>query len=798
MIKDYVKTAWRNLGKRKLFSFINIVGLALGLAFAGIIGIYVYENLQVDRTQPANLYRVITAYNSKTESNRTSGVGRALIPAIRQEIPEAEYVVPVKPFRAASIKTKNEHFYDRTILAGEHFFQAFNFPLLKGNPVTVLKEPNAAVLTETAAKKYFGTADAVGKILYINDTLAFTVTGVAKDFSSSHINWNILLSFSTFEGKAFDMSQWFVWDMTCYVTLKKNVNVKDAESKIAALPMAKNGEEYRSFGHKVKQELEPVRNIYLFSPLPGLYMPKGNPKELYIFSGIGIALLLLACINFINLTTAYQSDRGKEVGVRKTMGASTGSLVGQFMAETLVIVLIASLLATGIIAVLLPFVERISEMKLSLSVLMQPVIIAGAIALIMITTLLAGMYPSSVLAKLQPTESMKGLKRMGKGNFRLRRILVVFQFVVSLILVMGTLVAMRQLRFMQEKDLGFNKEEIIVLDISKLPKKYLVDNYESIKNQLQEYPGIKSISGSMGMPGRFGWDGQTVIPEGFTQEQSLTMEVIPSDQDYTKTLGITLKAGRDFSKAFSTDATNGVLLNEEACRTIGWTPAEAIGKRISSSGSGLDSGSVIGVMADYHQHGLQMKINPIVIFNGNKYTYNFFAVKLQTKNVQEAVNNFEKFWKTKFPGYTLEWFALDDDLNRQYKSEANLASVVKLFALLTIFIAALGLLGITLFTVLQRTKEIGIRKVLGAKLLDIITLVGKEFLLLVIVALLIAVPLAWWAMNDWLQNFSYRTSINSWLFVITGAGALLLTFAIVGVITMRAALVNPVRSLRSE
>ncbi len=794
MIKSYFKIALRNLARKKMFSFINIFGLALGLSFAGLIAVYIYEGWRVDKFQPQNLYRVITSYKAKNIEDKLSTVGRALVPAIAAEVPEVEYVIPVRNCRF-TIKQNNEYFFDKIAYAGEDFLNAFSFPLLKGDAATALKQPYSVVLTEAMAKKYFGKTDVLGKTILLSDTIPCTITAVLRNLPPSHIEFDVLLSFSTWYAMKNNMNQWFTWDMMCYVKLKDHANVQQATRKISALSMTHNGKDYKSNGYDVKHELEPVRRIYLHSSLPGFNKASGSAKQLYIFAAIGISLLVLACINFINLTTAYQAERGKEVGVKKTMGASSWSLISQFLIETLVMVLIAGVLSAVLIVLMLPFVAEVAGQSLSLSLLSQPVMIITGILLIIIVTLFAGWYPSLLLSRLRPSESIRGVRFNRNSAFSLRRILVVFQFCISLILVIGTLIATHQLQFMRDKKLGFNKDQMVVINLHKTPFTGVIDNYESIKHQLTQISGIKSVTGAAALPGRSAWGGQLVWPEGFPQEKSLTMEVIPADHDYVKTLGIQIKAGRDFSKSFSTDAKYGVLINETACRLIGWKPEQAIGKKIQTPG--LDSGQVVGVMADYHQHGLQQKIGPVLVFI-YPYGYEYLAASVNSADIKKTVTGMETFWKNRFPGYPFEYFMLNDDFNTQYKAEVNLAKVISLFSLLTILVACLGLFGLTAFIVSQRTKEIGIRKVLGASVPHIVRIISKDFVLLVIIALLIASPFAWWIMNSWLQDFAYRISISAWIFVIAGLAALLIALVTVSWLAIKAALANPVKSLRTE
>ena len=796
MFRNYFKIAFRNLGRKKLFSFINIFGLSLGLAFFGLISLYIYDEWKVDRKQPGDLYRVITTYQSKnTGDDELSTVGRALVNAIAEEVPEVNNIIPVRS-AGFSVSYKKQYYYDKILYAGEHFLSAFNYPVLAGDMANALKDPYSVVLTENIARKYFSSTDVVGKTLNLNDTIPVTVTAVLKNSPASHIDFDMLLSFSTLLKRQYDMSQWFTWDLTCYVQLKDKAVPGVAEKKIAALSMLHNKEEYDGVGYNVSHKLEPVKEIYLHSKLGGINVPTGKIKQLYIFGCIGLALLVLACINFINLTTAYQAERTKEVGIRKTIGAKAGSLRMQFIIETFVMVFVAGFVAAGVMMLLLPYVSLIAEKELSPQLLLEPFVIASGILLLITTTALAGWYPSLLLSRLRPMQSFR-LSLPGKKtySFSLRKTLVVLQFCISIMLIAGTVIAARQINFMESRPLGFSKDQVVAIPLRKIPRQNFVENYESIRQQLMQIPGVTAVASAGALPGRTGWDGQVVVPEGFTEKNSLTMEVVIVDHNYVETLGIAMRSGRNFSTEFSTDATNGVLLNETACRMIGWTPEEAINKTINTSGR--NEGKVVGVMRDYHQHGLQQKIGPVLAFI-SPYAYSYTAIRTGSTNLSATTAAIESFWKKRFAGYPFEYFMLDDDFALQYKSERRLAKVTSLFSVLTILIASLGLFGLVAYATQQRIKEIGVRKVLGASVSNITMMLSKDFLKLVIIAAVIAIPAGWFVMSRWLEDFAYRINISWWMFVIAGVGAMLVALITVSFQAIKAALANPVKSLRTE
>jgi putative ABC transport system permease protein len=804
MLKNYLKVAFRSLVKNKVYTVTNITGLSLGLAACGLIALYIVDEWRVDRFHEKGdrIYRVVTNTIEKGQSTMASNtVGRPVAKAIKQDVPDVEAVVPVH-WANYPIKHNNRYFFDRELFAGEDFLTTFSFPLLEGDAKTALHEPYSLVLTKSAAQKYFGNTSVLGKTLMLNDTLPFKVTGVTADPQPSHINFQILLSMSTFYAlHGQDQSdQWFTWDEYCYVLISPKANLATAEAKIAALPMKYNGKEYRNNGMHVTHGLEPLSSIYLHSfgmPDPGGANNRtgGSAKQLYMFGAIGLFLLLLACINFVNLTTAHQGERAKEVGIRKAIGAAYVSLVKQFMGESLLLAYLAGTLALLLIALTLPLLNELTGKTIPTSILVHPITISTTIIFLLLTGCLAGWYPALMLARFRPVETMKGQTIMAKGAW-LRRSLVVFQFCISLVLIVSTMVVLRQLRFMQSQKLGFNKERVLTIELRKLPRIDFIKNYESIKQQVASIPSVQEVTGVSALPGRDGWNGQIIYPEGRPREQTLSLEVIPVDHDYVKTLGLTIKYGRDYSKRFTTDAGHAVLLNEAACKAIGWKPEEAIGKSIGTSG--LEKGQVVGVIQDFHQHGLQQKINPLLTFITPANTYRYLALRLGAGDIRTSVAQVEEFWRKRFPGYDFDYYFLDEDFNQQYQTEQRLSTLAVMFAGLAIFIACLGLFALTTFTAERRTKEIGIRKVMGASVLNIVSLLSKDFLKLVVIAIAIASPLAWYAMHQWLEDFAYKTDLSWGVFVLAGSLAVGIALLTVSFQSVKAALMNPVKSLRSE
>jgi putative ABC transport system permease protein len=757
MLRNYWKITVRKLFKNKVYTLTNVLGLTIGLAACGLIALYIFDEWRVDRFHEKGdrIYRVVTNTVTKGETERAANtVGRPLAQTIRQEVPEVESVVQVH-WANFPIKHKNRQYFDRELFVGADFLTTFTFPLLEGDPKTALREPYSMLLTESTARKYFGEGSVLGKTLIMSDSIPFKITGVLAEPQPSHISFQILISMSTYYALGNKAEgQWFTWDEFCYVLLPEKANPAVAEKKISGLSMKYNGPEYRNNGIEVSHSLEALPTIYLHSQgirdPGGANRTAGSAKQLQLLGAIGLFLLLLACINFVNLTTAHQGERAKEVGIRKAIGAAYAALIGQFLGESLLLAFLAGSLAVVVIIFTLPFLNELTGKTIPVTILSQPLTILIGVSFLLLTGLLAGWYPALLLARFRPIDTMKGQIVTTKGAW-LRRGLVVFQFCISLILIISTMVVIRQLRFMQSQNLGFDKERVLSIELRKLPRMDFINNYESLKQQVAALPNVKSVTGVSALPGRDGWNGQIVYPEGRPHEQTLSMEVIPVDHDYVKTLGLTIRNGRDYSKQFSTDAGHGVLLNESACKVIGWKPAEAVGKRIQSSG--LEDGRVVGIIADFHQHGLQQKIKPILTFITPAYTYRYLSLRLGTGDVRASVAEVERFWRKRFPGYDFDYYFLDEDFNRQYKSEQQLSTLFGIFAGLAILIACLGLFALTTFTAERRTKEIGIRKVLGASVTSIVSLLSRDFLKLVIISIGIASPIAWYVMDGWVAGF---------------------------------------------
>ena len=794
MFKNHLKIAYRTLRRRPGYTFINVFGLAVGLACCVLIGLFVRDELAYDRfhENADRVYRVAT--DSKVSGSPTThyaATGRQVGPTLREEYPEVESAARLTG-ETFKLRRGGQYVYERGFYAEPAFFDVFTFPLLHGDTRTALTEPYSLVLTERAAQKHFGRADVVGQALTVDDSLTFTVTGVMADVPEhSHLQFDFLASFSTHTERRSGGS----WDWTnfwwpTYVLLREDADAEAFEAKIAGLVTQRFGDEMADVGYEIRLVLEPLARIYLHSGREGALGPTGDVRYVYVFAAIALFILLIACINFVNLATARSVERAKEVGVRKVVGSSQGGLVRQFLSEAVLLTSVALVLAVVIVVLALPLLNSISGKDLTLAVLAEPPVILGGVLLALIVGVLAGLYPAATFARFRPAEVLKGGFGTGRRGVRLRQGLVVVQFALSILLIVGTLVVYRQLDFMQAQRLGFDKEQVLVLN---LPSREAAENVETVKGAFTEQAGIGQATAASNMPGspQGIW---TMHPEGFPEGESRAMDVIFTDFNYVETMGLEVVAGRDLSTAFGTDSA-ATLINETGLERIGWMSEEALGKTIAF-GNGQEL-TVVGVVRDYHHTAPKNPVEPILLTPVWPY-YQNVALRLQTSDVRGALAQAEGTWRQLFPDYAFDYFFLDARYNEQYRAERRLGTLFGLFAGLAILIACLGLFGLAAYVTAQRTKEIGVRKVLGASVTSIVALLSKDFLGLVAVAFVIAVPVAWWAMRRWLEGFASRVDLGLGVFLLAGALALVIALATVSYHALRAATADPVKSLRYE
>ena len=807
MLFNYFKIALRTLARHKGFASINIIGLALGLTSGILIMIFVLDELSFD-TFHTKADRIMRAGTDMTDVNtgavngtiETNGwpIGKLM----EQNFPEVEKVVYISN-SSMQVNHDNKRFDERLFYVGDAFFNMFDFPLLKGDVNTALTKPYSIVLTESAEKKYFGDGDALGKTMTLNDSLLFLVTGVMRDVPrQSHMQFSMLISFSTYETRNSGFSYddgWGNLNVRNYVLLKEGVDTEALKAKVANLYMDHVKDEMKQWGMYMYVRMESLSDVYLKTKRGNGMGPLGSLDRLYIVSGIALFVILLACINFVNLATARSTHRAKEVGLRKVVGSSRASLIQQFLGESFVLTVISLIVAIALLGIVLPLFNLVLNKDYSLSWLTHPSVLIGMAALVGIITLLAGYYPAVVISSLRPSEVLKGKLTTSQRGIRLRKFLVVFQFSISTGLIICTFTILSQLDYMLNRNLGFNSHQVLVIDADKVSDRggMGLNATSPFKHALQQLTSVEGVTFTNAVPGKPGWMGQWAHAADRPDDGSIGMEYMAIDEDYLKTLGLTLVAGRNFELNRPSEIEEGLIINETAVDKLGWgTPEDAIGRKIDSP-SKHPAGTVIGVVKDYHEEGLQELIYPMAMdYNPSRSRY--YAIKFKPTGTTDLLKEMETLWKKHYDGFDFKYFFLDENFAKQYRSEERLANLFTAFSAITVVIAMMGLVGLISFMVNTRTKEIGIRKVLGASVASITQLLSKDFLRLVFIAIVIATPLAWYLMKGWLDKFAYRTDTNLWMYAAAGFITLGIALFTVSFQSIKAALTNPTNSLRSE
>ncbi len=797
MIKNYIKIAWRNLRRNKSYAFINIFGLSLGIACSIVIFTLVSYHLSFDtfHKNKDRVYRIVTEWHDE-EVGHSRAIPTPVGKAFRTEYTFAEKAARAVDYGDALIavpggaETKKFKEESGILYAEPEFFDIFDFPLAKGNKQNFLSDPNSAAITEKLAKKYFGNEDAIGKTIRVNNKTNFLIKGILKDLPpNTDRRQEIFLSYSNLR----DQNKWLANDSgwggvysgaQCFVLLKKNAAMAQVDNAFKQI-VKKN---YTGRDVNVWQfKLQPLADIH-FNPDFDGYADK---KYLWAIFFIGVFLIITACVNFINLATAQALNRSKEVGIRKVLGSLPSQLFWQFIAETALITFFALLLACGFAALTLPFVNSLFKTEMSLHLFSNPALLLFLCATGIIVTFLSGSYPGLVLARFQPVLALKSkLSQKHIGGFSLRRILVVAQFAISQMLIIGTIVIASQMHYSKSSDLGFNKEAIIMLP---LPTGDLVKS-NTFKTRLSGVAGAEKSSLCFAAPASGSNNTTGLRFDNRTEDEHWSINLKAADEQYLNTFGIKLVAGRNFYKS---DTTREFVVNETFVKKLNLkTPDEVIGKRLSING-GSTTAPIVGVVKDFYNYSFHSEVSAICIMPDHR-NYDYCAVKINLKNLKPALASFEKIWNETYPDYLYNYQFLDERIAEFYEMDSIMLKLIEAFAGIAILIGSLGLYGLVSFMAVRKTKEIGVRKVLGANIQNILWLFGKEFSRLLLIAFVIAAPVAWWAMNAYLQDYKNRISLHPGIFVL----AILITFIIaaisVGYRSIKAAVANPVKSLRTE
>jgi len=807
MIKNYIKISLRYINRQKIYSFINLSGLAIGMACCILILWYIQDEFVYDKypERSDQIYRLVIDFITADGGEiNTAKTPPPWAPAITADYPEVESCIRFKTPLVSwmiSYDELDKRFHESGFyFADPGVFDLFSYDLLKGNPANALTQPNTVVITERMARKYFGDEDPMGKVLRADNTYDFTITGIMKDVpKNSHIKFDFLASFETLlvqpiyggvDYATFRFTGLFP-DVYTYILLKEGYSPGDFEEKMNGFFDTYLAEPIEQANLILKPHLQPLTSIHLHSDRDAELQANSNINYIYIFSAIAIFILLLACINYMNLATARSAMRTKEIGMRKVVGARKSQLIYQFISESLFMAFLSMVLAILIVNLLLPLFNNLSGKELQ-PTFFDPLILLSLVSLIIIVGLLSGSYPAFLLSRVKSSEIIKDSLNIGSTTSVLRKVLVLLQFSISIVFIICTGIVNKQMKFVLNKELGFKKEQVVVIPIGDPAARQI---YLSCKEQLLSSPQIIAVSASLNVPGGLA-DIAQIHPEGFPLGENLVIEHLMVDHDFIDALGVDLLLGRNFSLSFPTDTFEAFILNETAVNQLGWQE-NPVGKEINMGN--FKNGRVIGVVKDFHIKSLHQKIEPLLIhIDFNPDVLHYFLIRTYPDNIEKTLDLLEEKWKLIYSNDPFIYSFLDDDFDNLYKTEKQRSKVLAAFSILAIFIACLGLLGLASFTAEQRTKEIGIRKAMGSSSYKIVVLLSTEFIKWILIANLIAWPVAWIAMNNWLENFAYRTALSWWIFFAAAALALVVAILTVSYQSVKAANANPVNSLRYE
>jgi putative ABC transport system permease protein len=809
MLKNYLKTALRNLWKNKGFSAINIFGLSVGLATCMLILFFVADekgydqyNLKKDR-----IFRVDGDIQFGGNHFILAVCQAPMGPALKKDFPAIRQYVRFRNYGGFLVRKANSNVQEnKVIYVDSTLFDVFTLPMISGNPRTALVDPNSVVITEKIAEKYFNSTDVVGKSLVYNDTGLLKVTGVIRNIPrQSHFDFDFFVSMNGSLSPS-EVDNWVSNNLNTYIVLDPHADAGLLASQLDGFaernmgPQVKsalniNMDEFKKSGNYVHYTLTPLTDIHLHSNKTAELGPNGNIEYVYIFSLVAVLVLLIACVNFMNLSTARSASRSKEVGVRKVLGSMRSSLVLQFLIESLLVSLAGLIIAIGIAWLLLPFFNQLSGKEMyMLELFSKPWLLPSLLVLMLVVGIIAGSYPAFFLSAFQPVDVLKGRLARGFKAGWFRSSLVVFQFFISIILIISTVIIYNQLNYIRNKDVGFNREQVLIIQNT-----YSLNGQAKVlKEELRKLSGVQGVTMTGYLPTSDWRSDSPIWPDAnLDQKRAVSLQMWNIDVDYIPTLGMQLAAGRNFSKDMPTDST-GVIINEAAAKLLGFR--DPVNKTVYSL-EDIKSGKtkqfrILGVVKDFNFNSLRQQVTPLAMFlqeqNGR------IAVRIKSPDIGSLLSQIENKWKLMAPSQPFSYSFMNDDFNKLYQSEQKIGQIFISFAVFAILIACLGLLGLVAYAAEQRTKEIGIRKVLGASIFGIIGMLSKDFLKLIMVACVIAFPLAGYAMHRWLQDFAYRIGISVWVFVIAGLAAMSIAFLTVGFQAMKAALANPVKSLRTE
>jgi len=787
LFKNYLKVSVRNIFRHKGHSFINITGLAVGMAACLILFLWVQDELSYDcyHAKADRIYRVVSQYEVEGVVRRSALTQAPLLPALMNEFPGVKKGVRFGK-NGFLVRYKDKLFHEIIFFADPEIFNVFSFPLVRGNPETALKEPHSILISEEMRIKYFGDDNPVGKTLTIDENRDYKITGVFKNIPrNSHFRFNFLGSFLDYAGRHSD--KWGILNYYTYILISKNYPVHKLDEKMPGFIEKYRGKESR-YKYKSLYTFQPLTRIHLHSDLANEIEPNSDIKNIYVTSLIALFILLIACSNYINLSTAMHFKRTKEVGLRKVFGATRVQLMKQFLSDSFLFSFISVPLAIGLVGLFLPVFNSLSGKQLEINYFNNLFLLPGLIGISLCVGFISGIFPASYISALQPVKALKGILNYSSTATFLRRALVIFQFSISIIFIISTIIISNQLSFIKNKKLGFDKEYILNIPIQ---SSEALQKYETIKNEFIQNTNVSGVCASSFIPGKDFYY-QNYWHKGLNPDAHPMIAWIPVDHDFIKTFRIKLVEGRDFSKKFHDDVKGAFLINEAAAKEFGWQSTTGHELTIGNA-----KGTIIGVVEDFHYKSLHNEVKPLALFISPEL-FEYFSVRINAENIPQTLRYLKNKWQELVPSQAFEYSFLDEDLDNLYKVEIRLRKIFVIISILAILIACLGLFGLTSFLEGLRTKEIAIRKVFGGSIPGIVILLIKDFIKCVVISNIIAWPITWYAMNKWLQNFAHRVDIFLWTFLLAGILSIAFTTLTVSFKTIKAALVNPVEILKYE
>ena len=800
MIKSYFQLAIRHLLKNTSFTIINIVGLSIGLAASFLIFLHVHTELSYDNhfKNAPDIHRIAVKASMSGNEFKACVTGGPLCYILEKEIPEIDGFTRIREGRMTLLTAGERSFYEEHFLyADSSFFKIFSFDLIQGDPTNVLIHPYTIVLTEKMAAKLFGSEDPVGKSIKWNNGKHFTVTGVIKDYDEkTHLDFDFLVSFSTlYQNERFRnfLSSLFNYSTLNYIKLRPGADPKAVELKMAEVVDKNMAERLAQIGGKYELYLQPITDIYLHSNVLHEMRVNGNASAVYILAAVAALILIIACINFINLCTARSAKRALEVGIRKVFGANKGMLFSQYILESVILVLLSLLLAIIIFNLMLPFFNSLSGNNFTTNEFLNWDYLLLVFGIVLLIGFLAGSYPAIFLARFKPVMVLKGFLLRNPQKSHFRNIMVVTQFVISILLIAGTLLIYRQLSYLTNKDLGVDQQNLVVIA---LRNSDMTTSYSSLKAEMKNLPGIIDVTGSSAYLGNF-QQRRGFYPEGGDLDDMTLMLHMQVDPNYLDVLKANIESGRNFFENSKVDS-NAIVINKSYQKELGW--ANPLGKFIYIPGNEGEEGyplKIIGVVEDFNFASLHEKVMPLIIMNRME-NVRYLNIRINPQDKKQVIGLIADKWEQLYPAYPFEFFMQQTRYEEMYTSEVNMGRLFMYFTILAIFIAGLGLFGLSSYTTEQRTREIGIRKVLGSSIMEVVILLSKEFVKLIAIALIIAVPISWFGMDQWLHRFAFQTNISWWIFVISGILSIAIAYLTIIYQTVKASRAKPVDSLKYE